>query len=84
MKASFVDLRRKSRQIIQALQRKEQITVLYRGRPAAIMRPIDDRGGKTVGSAADHPAFGLWADREQMKDASAYIRELRRGRFDAL
>jgi hypothetical protein len=32
----------------------------------------------------DDPAFGMWADREDMKDVAAYVRNLRKGRFDDL
>ena len=84
MKASFVDLRKKSSEIIRALQRNEPVTVLYRGKPAAIMQPIADEGEATVTAAAEHPAFGLWADRDDMKDVAAYVRSLREGRFGGL
>lgn len=82
MKASFVDLRTKSRQIIEALKRNERITVFYRGRPAAEMRPI--RSDSAVPSASEHPAFGLWADRDDMRDVTEFVRTLRKGRFDGL
>ena len=84
MKASFVDLRKKSSEIIRALHRNELITVLYRGKPAAIMRPIGGRGGGPGVKAADHAAFGLWADRDGMADVAGRVRNLRRGRFDDL
>ena len=84
MKASFVDLRNKSNEIIRALNRNERVTVIYRGKPAAIMHPIGGQGEQAIGSAKDHPAFGLWADREDMKDVAEYVRQLRKGRFDAL
>lgn len=83
MKASFVDLRKKSSEIIKALSRNEPVTVLYRGKPAAIMQPIDDQGDESIGSAKDHAAFGKWADRDDLKDVPAHVRQLRRGRFDA-
>jgi len=84
MKASFVDLRKKSSEIIKALGRNERITVLYRGKPAAIMQSIDEQRDASVGSAREHTAFGLWADRDDMNDAAAHVRQLRRGRFDDL
>jgi antitoxin (DNA-binding transcriptional repressor) of toxin-antitoxin stability system len=74
MRASFVDLRRKSSEVIQALNRNEQVTVFYRGKPAAIMQPIGDESQQAISSAKDHPAFGLWADREDMKDVEAHVR----------
>ena len=36
MEASFVDLRNKSAEVIRALSRNERVTVLYRGKPAAV------------------------------------------------
>ena len=44
MKASFVDLRKKSSEIIQALKRNEQVTLLYRGKPAAITQAVHGEG----------------------------------------
>jgi prevent-host-death family protein len=32
----------------------------------------------------NHPAFGIWADREDMKDPSAWVRKIRAPRFDRL
>jgi hypothetical protein len=84
MKASFVDLRKKSAEIIRALDRNEQVTILYRGRPKAIMRPVRNQGKQAVAKAKDHPAFGLWADRQDLKDVAEHVRKLRKGRFDAL
>ena len=47
MEASFVDLRKKSKEIINAINRKEKVTVLYRGKPAAIMNPINTTSDTT-------------------------------------
>ncbi len=84
MKASFVDLRRKSAEIIKALQRKESVTVLYRGVPTAIMRPIENGNGSAGSSAREHASFGMWADHQDLEDVAAHVRQLRRGRFDAV
>ena len=84
MKASFVDLRKKSSEIIRALNRNERVTVIYRGKPTAIMQPIGSASEQALSSAQDHPAFRLWADREDMQDVAAHVRQLRKGRFDAL
>lgn len=84
MKASFVDLRRKSAQVIRALSRNERVTVYYRGKPAAVMHPLGGGDEPATGSAKDHAAFGLWADRKDIADPAAQVRRLRKGRFDAL
>lgn len=83
MKASFVDLRKKSGEIIKALRRNETVTVYYRGKPAAVMHPItEDPAGEP--KVEDQPAFGMWADREDLADVDGYLRRLRKGRFSDL
>ena len=82
MKASLGDLCRKSTEIIHALYRNERVTVLYRGKPVGILRPIAAQPGRPIIKAADHPAFGLWAGREDMTEVTAHVRDLRKGRFD--
>ena len=84
MKASFVDLRKKSAEIIRALERNEKITLYYRGRPKAIMLPIGREHRRPVAKAQDDPTFGMWADRDDMKDVAGYVRKLRKGRYSAL
>jgi len=82
MKATFVELRTKSTEILEALERNESVTILYRGRPKAVMQPIGESQRSTV-SVVTHPAFGLWKDYSDMDDVAAQLRTLRQGRFDA-
>jgi hypothetical protein len=79
MRASFVDLRKKSGEILKALERNERVTVLYRGRVKAVMQPLAGQG-RRAGKVKDHPAFGLWAGRDDLKDVAAYVANLRKGR----
>ena len=81
MKASFVDLRKKSSDILRALNRNETVTVLYRGRPKAIMYPVSSAAKGVSPKAKDHAAFGIWADRDDLRDVAAHVRQLRKGRF---
>lgn len=67
MKASFVDLRKRSAEIIRALERNERVTVLYRGRPKAVMYPLAVEGVEEAPRAGDHAAFGMWAGRKDLK-----------------
>lgn len=80
MNATFTELRTKSAQIIRALERNESITIFYRGKPKAVMTPLPARKYARV---EDHPSFGMWADREDMKDPAAWVRRLRRRRRHA-
>lgn len=84
MEANFVDLRRRSRDVIRALRRQESVTVLYRGKPAAIMQPAVKRQTPSPSRVAEHPAFGMWSKRKDMRDPAAFVRRLRRGRQHAL
>ena len=84
MRASFVDFRKKSGAVIRALRRNEEITVLYRGEPVAVMKPITRKRTRAETSIQDDQAFGIWKDRQDMKDVKAYVRRLRRGRFNDL
>jgi prevent-host-death family protein len=81
MKASFVDLRKKSSEILRALNRNERVTILYRGRPKAVMQPVASAGEQAVTKVKNHPAFGLWAGREDLQDVAAQVRQMRKGRF---
>jgi hypothetical protein len=77
MKATFVDLRKRSGEIIGALNRNEAVTVYYRGKPKAIMRPLTKRSGKAMHSVRHHPSFGMWADRTDLADAVNHVRKIR-------
>ena len=85
MEASFVDLRKKSKEIINALNRKEKVTVLYRGKPAAIMNPINTASEPPALSASQHDAFGMWAtDQSDNHSVIDQVSSLRKKRYDDL
>lgn len=84
MKATFADLRSKTREILEALDRNEQVTLYYRGKPRAVMHPVgEDPSVSPRASVGDLPATGMWKDREDMADVNAWVRSIRKGRFDA-
>jgi len=82
MKASILDLRRRMREVLQALDRNEPVTILHRGKAKGILYP--SAPARKAATASDHPAFGLWKDRPEMENVGEAVRKLRRGRFDAL
>ena len=79
MNATMVDLRYKSKRILEALARGEQVNLLYRGRlkahivPAAQADPV---------AFANHPFFGSRAG--EKKPVWKVMRDLRGGRYRAL
>jgi len=80
MKATVLDLRRRMKDVILALNRNEPVTIYYRGREKGVIHPS---GGKRGGekSITEHPAFGLWKDHTEMRDVEKAVRKLRKGRF---
>lgn len=85
MKATILDLRRRMSEILQALDRNERVTITYRGQERAVLVPMGGDTTRAEPTGADrHPAFGMWADREDLDDVAAHVRDLRRGRQRAL
>jgi prevent-host-death family protein len=83
MKASIVDLRYRMKDVLRAIDRGEEVTVLYRGKEKAKLVPIAPKSKKKV-DLTSLPFFGMWKDREDMADPSAYVRKIRKPRFDDL
>ena len=85
MKASVLDLRRRMPEVLQALDRNERVTILYRGQERAVLVPAGGEAtdGKPA-KASQHPAFGMWADRDDLEEVAAQVRRLRQGRHHAL
>ncbi len=79
MKASILDLRRRMKDILLALDRNESVTIFYCGKEKAILSPSRQRTKKPV---KDHEAFGMWRDRKDITDVDAYVRNLRKGRLN--
>jgi antitoxin (DNA-binding transcriptional repressor) of toxin-antitoxin stability system len=85
MQATILDLRRRMPAVLQALDRNEQVVVLYRGKERAVLVP--SHGGKRSAKRprlTAHPAFGMWADRTDQTDVATHVRTLRAGRRHAL
>jgi antitoxin (DNA-binding transcriptional repressor) of toxin-antitoxin stability system len=85
MQASILDLRRRMPEVLRALDRNERVTIFYRGKERAVLVPSRSVVAKTAKSkTAHHPAFGMWADRQDLTDVTLHVRTLRRGREHAV
>jgi prevent-host-death family protein len=80
MKASITDLRYRMKDLLRAIDRGETVTVLYRGKEKAKLVPIEAEK-KPKMKMSEHPFFGMWKDREDMKDPVAWVRKIRRSRI---
>lgn len=79
MEASVLDLRKHMREVMSAIDRHERVTLLHRGRRRAVIVPLAETTGERP-KVADSPAFGMWADRDDMAAPAAYVARLRQPR----
>lgn len=66
MKATIVDLRYKMNDVLKALDRNEQVTVLYRGKVKGVLMPEEKKSRQKM---TDHPFFGMAAPNKTDKKA---------------
>ena len=80
MKASIIDLRYKMNDVLKALDRNEQVTVLYRGKVKGILVPF---ANKTCMGMREHPFFGM-SKATSETTVEAEMAALRGTRYDDL
>lgn len=72
MKASIIDLRYKMKDVIKALDRKEEVTILYHGKAKGVIVPVKNKKQKKV---KDHPFFGMLKDKNiSVSEEMQYLR----------
>ena len=83
MNATTLDLRYKTREIMNSLNRGESVVITFRGKPKGIIEPyregVKGSGGATI---MNHPFIGMWADDDT--PVEEVMRRLRKGRCDDL
>jgi prevent-host-death family protein len=77
VKATAKDLRFQSRELLNTVNRGEEVVITYRGKPCAKLVPYqEDRGEKR-----EDELFGIWKEYEDIRDIDEYVRNLRKGRL---
>ncbi|MCC6758379.1 MAG: type II toxin-antitoxin system prevent-host-death family antitoxin [Candidatus Omnitrophica bacterium] len=76
MKANIVDLRYKMKDVLKALNRRERVEIVYRGRAKGVIIPVSEQTQKIV---KKHPLFGLL--KEDKKSVKKVMDELRGERY---
>jgi prevent-host-death family protein len=71
-------LRLRTSEVLKRVQRAGSVTVTLRGKPVARIVALQP---ESPGRLADDPAVGMWADREDMMDVHAWLREIRTPRY---
>jgi antitoxin (DNA-binding transcriptional repressor) of toxin-antitoxin stability system len=78
MKATILDLRYRTKDVLKAVERGETVAVLYRGKEKALIVPSP--AGQVKTNLRDQRAFGMWKDRKDLANVGRFVRELRKGR----
>ncbi|MFC1821275.1 type II toxin-antitoxin system Phd/YefM family antitoxin [Thermodesulfobacteriota bacterium] len=79
MKATAKDLRYKTKEILDAIERGEEVLITYRGKERAKIVPVSEKRERT--GEEGNSIFGIWHDNETVSDVNAYIDVIRGGRF---
>jgi prevent-host-death family protein len=82
MKATILDLRYRTKDVLKAVERGETVTVLYRGKEKARIMPVLSTPVRA--EVRTNEAFGMWKDRKDLSSVPKFVRTLRQGRFDDL
>ncbi len=76
MKATAKDLRFHSKELLDTVNRGEEVVITYRGNPCAKLIPYLEIREKT----SSNELFGIWKDNDDVKNVEEYVRGLRKGR----
>ena len=75
MQATVVDLRYRMNDVLKALERNEDVDILYRGKTKGVLMASAKRSGKKV---SEHPFFNM---RTSERSVESEIEALRGGRY---
>lgn len=78
MKVSVVDLRYKMNDVLKALDRNEDVSILYHGKLKGVIKPQGSADTKKT-KIVDHPFFNMIGSTESVEDEMA---RLRGGRYE--
>jgi hypothetical protein len=79
MKATVVELRYKMKEVLKALEQRENVTILYHGKVKGIIIPAKTDSTEKV---EEHPFFGM--NQDDSASVLEQMDKLRRPRFHAL
>lgn len=77
MKATAKDLRFKAKELLDTVNRGEEVIITLRGKPCAKLVPYQE----TPRQAEKNTLFGIWKDDAISSNVEEYVRNLRQGRF---
>ena len=81
MEAKAKDLRTRSKEILSAVERGEEVVVTYRGKPTAKIVPYGNSNRKKKKENRNgHSLFGMWRDHTGVADVDEFIKTVRKKR----
>ena len=75
MKATAKDLRFHSKELIDSVNRGEEIIITFRGKPCARLVPYQESKKQT----GKNELFEIWKDNDRVRNVDEYVRNLREG-----
>lgn len=82
MVATTLDMRYKTRELLDSIARGVQVIITYRGKKTCVLSPYKDASAGDYGSVCNHPFFASsTGEAESVEDK---MNDLRGGRFDDL
>lgn len=79
MKASLLDLRRKTNKVVEAIDKNQKVTLTRRGKTFAVITPANSKAKAVL--VKDHPAFGMHAESQNKEDVLDYMKKIRSNRY---
>jgi prevent-host-death family protein len=76
MKATAKDLRFNAKELLDTVNRGEEVVITFRGKPCAKLVPYEEENGQNTANEL----FGIWKDNNMVQDVDEYVRGLRKGR----
>lgn len=83
MNVSVTTLQKRLPEVLEALGKNERVVLSHSGRRIALLQPVPDVDDE-IRRIRNHPAVGMWADRDDMKDPAAWVRGKRQRRRERL
>jgi len=77
MKATAKDLRFQSKMLLDSVIRGEDVIITFRGKPCAKLVAYQEQKRKS----GKNELFGIWRDKDAIRNVDEYVRDLRKGRF---
>jgi prevent-host-death family protein len=78
MTVTATELHRNTTEVLKKAREYGSVIVTVRGKPVAKLVSLQSHDLRSV---TQHPAFGTWKGRKDMKDPAAWVRNIRKPRY---